>query len=71
MTVLSLQGNLTTEPETKQLREAISSLLNQNVRKVVVDIGAIERISSTGLGAIMSAMTSLRLREGELFVANP
>lgn len=71
VTVLSLQGNLTTDPETLQLREVITSLLNKNVRKVVVDIGRIGRISSTGLGAIMSAMTSLRTRDGELCVANP
>lgn len=71
VTVLSLWGNLTTELETMQLREAITSLLDQNVRKVVVDIGGIDRISSTGFGVIMSAMISLWTRDGELCVANP
>lgn len=69
--VVFLKGNLTTEPETKQFRNAIYLLLENNVRKVVVDIGKVERISSLGLGAIMAAMISLKKDEGELRVASP
>jgi anti-sigma B factor antagonist len=69
--VLSLKGSLTSEIETSQLRDVVSKLVQKNVRKVVVDIRKVDRISSLGLGAIMSAMTSLRTRKGELCVANP
>jgi len=68
--VLSVKGNLTSEPDAKQLRGAVSDLLGQRVRKVVVDIGKVEQISSTGLGAIIAAMISLRNKGGELCVAN-
>jgi anti-anti-sigma regulatory factor len=48
--VLSVKGNLTSEPDAKQLRGAVSDLLGQRVHKVVVDVGNVEQISSTGLG---------------------
>lgn len=69
--VLSVKGNLTTEPETKRFRSAINDLVEKNIRKVVVDIGLVEHIGSIGLGAIMAAMISLQKKEGELCVANP
>ncbi|MGH2567324.1 MAG: STAS domain-containing protein [Bacteroidota bacterium] len=68
--VLFLKGNLISEPDAKQLRTAVSNLLEQNVCNVVVDIRKVDHMSSTGLGAIMAAMISLRNRGGELCVAN-
>ncbi len=69
--VLMVKGNLTSEPETIQFRDAIYSLIEKNERKVVVDIGKIEHISSIGLGAIIAALMSLKNKEGELRIANP
>ena len=68
--VVSITGSIMSEPEAVQLRKAVYGLLEKDVRKVVVDIGKVERMSSTGLGAIMAAMTSVKTRGGELCIAN-
>lgn len=68
--VLSIRGSVTTEPDAMQLRRAVYELLGKNVRKVVFDIRGVGRMSSTGLGAILASMISLRNKGGELRVAN-
>ncbi|MCI0563224.1 MAG: STAS domain-containing protein, partial [Nitrososphaera sp.] len=52
------------------LRELVHGLLEKKCRKVVIDVAGVERMSSTGLGAIVAAMTSVKTRGGELCIAN-
>lgn len=68
--VLSVHGSIMSEPDAMQFRKSIYSVLEKDIRKIVVDIKKVERMSSTGLGAIMAAMASVKTRGGELCVAN-
>ncbi|HEY4611631.1 MAG TPA: STAS domain-containing protein [Bacteroidota bacterium] len=70
VTIISVRGSIMSEPDALQFRKKIYGLLENDVRKVVVDIGSVERMSSTGLGAIMAAMASVKTRGGELCIAN-
>ncbi len=66
-----MKGNLTSEPETQEFRNAVYTLLKKDVRKVVIDLGKVDYISSIGLGAIVAVLTSMKNRGGELRIANP
>ena len=69
VTVISLKGNLLGEPETTALREAVYRLTERDEKQVVLDLGRLKAINSTGLGVLVSALTSLRKRSGDLSLA--
>jgi anti-sigma B factor antagonist len=69
VTVLSLKGNLLGEPETTALRETVYRLTERDELQVVLDLGSLKAINSTGLGVLVTALTSLRKRSGDLFLA--
>ena len=68
--VVALKGNLMGEPDTTDVREKIYSLLQDDVKKVVLDLGKVKWINSSGLGALIAAMTSIKNKGGDLRLAN-
>lgn len=68
--VVALKGNLMGEPDTTDVREKIYSLLQDDVKKVVLDLGKVKWINSSGLGALIAAMTSVKNKGGDLRLAN-
>ena len=51
-----------------QLRERLISLVDGGARHVVVDLGRVEFLDSTGLGVLVGALKRLRGAGGELFL---
>jgi anti-sigma B factor antagonist len=51
-----------------QLRERLISLVDGGARQVVVDLGRVEFLDSTGLGVLVGALKRLRGAGGELFL---
>jgi anti-sigma B factor antagonist len=49
-----------------QLREQLISLVESGDRQVVVDLGRVEFLDSTGLGVLVGALKRLRGVDGEL-----
>jgi anti-sigma B factor antagonist len=68
--VLTLKGDLMGEPETATLREKVKSLIADGSTNVVVDLGGVRYISSTGLGTLIAALTSLKNKGGDLRLAS-
>jgi anti-sigma B factor antagonist len=68
--VVSLKGNLMGEPDTTEVREKIYGLLQDDVRKIVLDLGKVKWVNSTGLGTLISVMTSVKNKDGDLRLAN-
>jgi anti-sigma B factor antagonist len=68
--VLSLSGKMMGGPETTALHDHIRSLLKDGINRVVVDLGGVKWINSSGLGVLMAAMTTLKNAEGQLKLAN-
>jgi len=68
--VVSLKGNLMGEPNTTEVRDKIYSLLQDDVRKIVLDLGKVKWINSSGLGALISAVTSVKNKGGEMRLAS-
>ena len=68
--VVSLKGNLMGEPDTTEVREKIYSLLQDEVRKIVLDLSKVKWVNSTGLGTLISVMTSVKNKNGDLRLAH-
>jgi anti-sigma B factor antagonist len=68
--VLSLKGNLMGEPDTDNLRDKIYSLIQDGFTRIVIDMKGVRWISSSGLGTLIAALTSVRNKSGDLRLAN-
>jgi anti-sigma B factor antagonist len=68
--VLTLSGKMMGGPETTALHDHIRSLLGDNISKVVIDLGGVKWINSSGLGVLMAAMTTLKSAGGQMKLAN-
>lgn len=68
--VLSLTGKMMGGPETTALHDHIRGLMKDGISKVVIDLGGVKWINSSGLGVLMAAMTTLKNSEGQMKLAN-
>jgi anti-sigma B factor antagonist len=64
--VVTIKGKLMGEPETSELRDEITSLIQDNVKKIVLDMKGIRWVSSAGLGTLIASLTSVKNKEGDL-----
>jgi anti-sigma B factor antagonist len=69
ITILDLDGRITMGAEATALRDAVSSL-GQGARNVVLNLGHVGYIDSTGLGALVIVATSLRKNGGNVKLLN-
>lgn len=67
--VITLKGDLLGEPDTTTIREKIHSLVNDDVKRVVIDLGGVNYMNSSGLGTLISVLTTMRNASGELRLA--
>jgi len=68
--VVALKGNLMGEPDTTEVRDKVYSLLQDNIKKIVLDLGKVKWINSSGLGSLIAAMTSVKNKGGDMRLAN-
>ena len=68
--VLKFKGSLMGEPDTTKTRDKIHSLVNDDMRKVVIDMSGVKWINSAGLGSLIAGLTTLRNAGGDLRLAN-
>ena len=68
--ILTLKGRLTLG-ESNLVREKIAALSAAGKHNVVVDLGAVDYIDSTGLGILVICFTSLKKAGGALKLVNP
>ena len=57
-------------PETTALHDHVRGLINDGINKVVIDLGGVKWINSSGLGVLMAAMTTLNSADGKMKLAN-
>lgn len=68
--ILTLSGKMMGGPETTALHDHIRGLLKDGMNKVVIDLGGVKWINSSGLGVLMAAMTTLKNANGQMKLAN-
>ncbi|MBI4547630.1 MAG: STAS domain-containing protein [Ignavibacteriae bacterium] len=67
--VLTLKGDLLGEPDTSKVKDKIHSLVGDDVKKVVIDLGGVNYLNSSGLGTLIAALTTTRNAGGDLRLA--
>jgi anti-sigma B factor antagonist len=60
VTVLDLSGRITLGEGSVQLRDAIRDLIGKGQNRILLDLGEVNYIDSSGLGEMVSAYTSAR-----------
>ncbi|MEW5922388.1 MAG: STAS domain-containing protein [Candidatus Zixiibacteriota bacterium] len=68
--VLEPKGKIMGGPDATILHERLHELIEQGKKKFVIDLSRVEWMNSTGLGILISGLTTLRNNNGELKIAN-
>ena len=68
--VLTVSGNLMGGEETHEITEKVKSLLNDEVKKVVLDLGKVKWMNSTGLGSLIESRRLITEQDGTLKISN-
>ena len=68
--IVDLSGQLRLGEGTGKLRDAIQQLVSDGYRKILLNLGGIIHIDSSGIGELMMSYTSLRNQGGELKLMN-
>jgi anti-anti-sigma factor len=69
VSVVTISGRLALGGETEKLEAAVSKLLAQDQKKMVLDITALDYVDSSGIGMLVSCLTKVRKAGGDLKVA--
>jgi anti-sigma B factor antagonist len=70
VTILSLTGKVTLGEGDVLLKDKLHSLLNQGRKDVLLNLAHVSYVDSAGLGAIVSAYTTMTREGGSLKLAN-
>ncbi len=68
-TVLELKGNIKGEQDGNILYDKLRDLIQQNKKKVVLDLSKVDWINSRGLGILISGLKIMRNNDAELKLA--
>ena len=68
--ILEPSGKIMGGPDATLLHEKLHEHIEKGVKKVVIDLAKVEWVNSTGLGILISALTSMKNSGGELRLAN-
>ena len=67
--VVTISGRLIMGAETERLNTAVQGLLQNDQKKFVLDISALDYVDSSGIGMLVSCVTNVRKAGGELKLA--
>ena len=70
VTVLDLAGKLTLGEPVQRLRDKINSLLYQERKQLVLNLGGLENIDSTGLGELVRTYSTAKTKQARVLIAN-
>ena len=70
VTILDLSGRITLGEGSVVLRDAVHDALAKGSKKILLNLGDISYIDSSGIGELVSAFTSVKNQGGELKLLN-
>ena len=68
--VLEIKGKITIGRGDVQVREAVQGLLDNGVRKIIMDLAGVRYADSSGIGELVSCYTTITNRGGRLILTN-
>ena len=70
VTVLDTSGRITLGEGSVQLRDAVRDLLSKGQKHILLNLGDVNYIDSSGIGELVSAFTTTKNQGGELKLLN-
>ena len=70
VTILDLSGRITLGEGSVTIRDAVRDVLAKGSKKILLNLGDISYIDSSGIGELVSGFTAVRNRGGELKLLN-
>lgn len=70
VTIVDMSGRITLGEDGALFRNTIRDLLDQGYTQILLNLGDVTYIDSSGLGELVSAFTAVRKRDGELKLLN-
>ena len=70
VTVLDLSGRITLGEGSVQLRDAIRGLIGKGKKSVLLNMGEVSYIDSSGLGELVSAYTTAKNQQADVKLLN-
>lgn len=68
--VIEFKGNVMGGPDAVSLNEQLHELIDGGKSNIVVDLGKVKFMNSSGLGMLIGALTTMRKAGGDLRIAN-
>jgi anti-sigma B factor antagonist len=68
--VVELKGNVMGGDDTKDFNELLHKLIDEGKKNVIVDLSAVKFMNSSGLGMLISGLTTMKRENGSLKLAN-
>lgn len=66
--VITFKGNLMGGPDAEQFREKLHELIEKDKKEIIVDLGKVKFINSSGLGILIGGLTTMKNAGGELVI---
>ena len=70
VTIVDLRGRLVVGAEATELRRQVRDLLHKGKNKLLLNVGQVDYIDSSGLGELVTALTNVRKQGGDLKLLN-
>jgi len=70
ITLVDLSGRISLGEGSALLRKTIRDLLDGGRKRIILNLGDVNYIDSSGIGELVSGFTAVRSREGELKLLN-
>src|SRR5215510_675539 len=70
VTILDLSGKVTIGEGSVQLRESVRKLLDEGKKKILLNLGEVSYVDSSGIGELVSSYTTTNNNGGQLKLLN-
>ncbi len=70
VTILDPKGKITIGSGDVALRDSVLQALDTGANKILINLGAVSTIDSSGIGELVAAFTTVTNRQGQLMLSN-
>jgi len=68
--IIELKGNVMGGEDTKEFNELLHKLIDKGKTRIVVDLGGVKFMNSSGLGMLIGGLTTVKKADGIFKLAN-
>jgi anti-sigma B factor antagonist len=70
ITIVDLKGRITLGEGSVTLRDTVHDLLSKGQKRILLNLGEVNYIDSSGIGELVSAFTAAKKQDGEVKLLN-